>query len=244
MLSQADYRLLRTLVQQQAGIDLLDVDGEVTLAQMTSASRLDTAAHLPNEKLSGVAVARDRVLIGSPGGSLDLAGGRYAIPPGSCVSCHYSALQDLNSVVLIENLEVMYALDRYQWPQALTEHVMLFRGSPQHSPAAVSKALDGVNQIISFPDYDPQGLMNSLTLSKTAGIVLPSRATITALIRRGLNKIPEFRKQEVARSWLVSNAKTYPYVQLMLDERLALSQEAMLGHELVLDAALPVPGLH
>lgn len=231
-LAQADYRLLRTLVKQHAGLDLLDVDGSTTLAQMTNASRLEIAAHLPNEKLSGVSVTHDMVLIGSHSGHLTLADGEYRIPVGSAMSCHHSQLRGLDTIVLVENLALMYALHRYQWPDAVVGHLMLFRGSNQQSPAAVTKALDGVKRVICFPDFDPQGLMNSLTQRKSIGMVLPSAASIAALSARGLNKAPEFAKQEVARGWLARNAANLSCVQHMLSERLALSQEAMLGCDL------------
>lgn len=231
-LAPSDIVLLRELVRKHTQVDLLDLDGGYTLSSLQQADRLETARHLPNEKLSGVSVARDIVLIGSATGRLDLPSEQYQIPTGAALSCHFSCLNGLDQVVLIENLAVMYALDRYEWPESVVDRVMLFRGSPQHSPKAVSNAIMGVGEVIAFPDYDPQGLMNSFLQTKATGMIIPSMLTVDQLVSRGMNKTPEYQKQEVARQWLASKRIDDECVKRMLDQKLALSQESMLGYEL------------
>lgn len=231
-LSSKDHRHLRDLVSQHTGIDPLDVDSEKSLNNIIHGSRIDIAKHLPNEKLSGRPVSDDVVLVGSPTGCLRLAGGDITLLPGMTLNCHYSDLRGLRQVVLVENLAVMYHLHQFQWPDGFENSVMLFRGAVKQSPLAVTQAVNFVDEVVCFPDYDPQGLMNSLTQRKSIATILPSAESISVLTARGLNKSPVFAAQDDARMWLTHNAANLPYVERMLRERLALSQEGMLGFEL------------
>jgi hypothetical protein len=106
---------------------------------------------------------------------------------------------------------------------------MLFRGSPQITPAAVTKALSEVKRVICFPDYDPQGWMNTLT-AKAQGIVVPSMSAIEDIVSEEWDKPQDYEKQQVAREWL--GKVDLPLVQDMLKRELALSQESMAGMEL------------
>lgn len=226
-LSDKDRRHLRDLVKNQTGVDLLAVDHEMSLSRLKDASRLDIARHLPNEKLSGRIVTEDMVLIGSATGRIALAGGAIEVLPGMTVNCHHKHLHGLHSVILVENLAAMHALDQYPWPTQLEGSVMLFRGSVSQSPKAVTEVVNRVSEVVCFPDYDPQGVMNSLTQSKSSGIVMPDKAGIDLMLAKGLNKDDLFFKQDAAKRWLQTSASTLPYVSDMLSRGIALSQEAM-----------------
>ncbi len=226
-LSDKDRRHLRDLVKHQTGVDLLAVDHEMRLSRLRDASRLDIARHLPNEKLSGRSVTEDMVLIGSAHGRIELPDGRIDVLPGMTVSCHHKHLHGLHSVILVENLATMHALEQYQWPAQLDGSVMLFRGSVSQSPKAVSEVINQVSEVVCFPDYDPQGVMNSITQSKSVGIVMPDKAGIDLMLAKGLNKNDLFLKQDGAKQWLQTSASTLPYVSDMLSRGIALSQEAM-----------------
>ena len=226
-LSDKDRRHLRDLVKHQTGVDLLAVDHEMSLSRLRDASRLDIARHLPNEKLSGRSVTEDMVLIGSAHGRIELPGGRIDVLPGMTVSCHHKHLHGLHRVILVENLAAMHALEQYPWPAQLEGSVMLFRGSVSQSPKAVTEVVNRVSEVVCFPDYDPQGVMNSLTQSKSSGIVMPDKAGIDLMLAKGLNKDDLFFKQDAAKQWLRTSASTLPYVSDMLSRGIALSQEAM-----------------
>lgn len=226
-LSGKDRRHLRDLVKHQTGVDLLAVDHEMSLSRLRDASRLDIAKHLPNEKLSGRSVTEDMVLIGSAHGRIELPGGRIDVLPGMTVSCHHKHLHGLHRVILVENLAAMHALEQYPWPAQLEGSVMLFRGSVSQSPKAVTEVVNRVSEVVCFPDYDPQGVMNSLTQSKSSGIVMPDKAGIDLMLAKGLNKDDLFLKQDGAKQWLQTSASTLPYVSDMLSRGIALSQEAM-----------------
>lgn len=226
-LSSKDHRHLRELVKQQTGVDLLAVDHEMSLSRLKDASRMDIARHLPNEKLSGRSVTEDMVLIGSATGRIELPGGCINVLPGMTVSCHHQHLHGLRSVILVENLATMHALEHYSWPAQLDGSVMLFRGSVSQSPKAVAEVVNQVSEVVCFPDYDPQGVMNSITQSKSVGIVMPDKAGIDLMLDKGLNKYDLFIKQDAAKQWLQTSASTLPYVADMLSRGVALSQEAM-----------------
>lgn len=226
-LSSKDHRHLRELVKQQTGVDLLAVDNEMSLRRLKDASRLDIASHLPNEKLSGRSVTEEMVLIGSATGRIALPSGSIDVLPGMTISCHHKHLHGLHRVILVENLATMHALEKYPWPAQLDGAVMLFRGSVSQSPKAVTEVVNQVGEVVCFPDYDPQGVMNTLTQSKSAGIVVPDKEGIDLLLTKGLNKNDLFSKQDAAKQWLRTSASTLPYVADMLSRRIALSQEAM-----------------
>lgn len=232
LLSPSDRTALRELVKVRCNIDLLAGVG-ASIKQLGSNDRTTLSQQIPNEKLSGLPVAADMVLVGTAGGELALPGGTICLPPGMLISCHYSQLHGLDMVVLVENLAPMYALADYLWPGDTGAAVMLFRGSPQHSPAAVSKALKGVERVICFPDFDPQGMRNSFTeVANLAGIIVPTMATVHGLLTARLNKAEQFAEQEDARRWLETFRSEYGCVSFMLSQRVALSQEAMTRCEL------------
>ncbi|MAG64982.1 MAG: hypothetical protein CMK74_03805 [Pseudomonadales bacterium] len=232
LLSSADRAALRELVKVHCNIDLLAGAGG-SLKQISGSDRTALSQQIPNEKLSGLPVAADMVLLGNPRGVLALPSGVINLAPGMLVSCHYAQLHGLERIVVVENLSPMYALANYHWPGDTATAVMLFRGSPQHSSAAVSKALEGVREVFCFPDYDPQGLRNSFTENaRLSGLIAPSEATVEHLLTMGLNKTIEFEKQADARSWLKNHRHDDALVAPMLSQRIALSQEAMVGCEL------------
>lgn len=101
---------------------------------------------------------------------------------------------------------------------------MLFRGDRQWSPKAVSAARVGITDLISFPDYDPQGLMNSLTAGASA-VVVPAPATIARILEARLNKPADFDRQSSAVAWL--ERRGCSIAADLLRRRLAISQESM-----------------
>uniref|UniRef100_UPI003906ADF2 DUF7281 domain-containing protein n=1 Tax=Pseudomonas guariconensis TaxID=1288410 RepID=UPI003906ADF2 len=136
-------------------------------------------------------------------------------------------------MLLVENLSVMLAAHRYQMSAELQDVPMLFRGDRQWSPKAVSAARKGISDLISFPDYDPQGLMNSLTAGASA-VVVPAPATIARILEARLNKPADFDRQSAALEWLERRGGAI--VADMLRRRLAISQESMAGQVLELIA--------
>ncbi len=233
LLTDTDRRTLRELVKQHCNIDLL-AEGGTALQQLTTGDRLALGQQIANEKLSGNPVAADMVLIGSATGQLVLPDHTLRLPLGMLIHCHYSHLHGLQRLVLVENLAAMYALASYHWPANLLDTVMLFRGSPQDLPTAVTRAISGVEQVICFPDYDPQGLMNSLTQQHGTGVIIPTDEAVRALCGRGLSKSARYYNQAGAREWLAKQHPTYPPSKAILAGKIAISQEAMLGCELTL----------
>lgn len=225
-LSEADHRTLLALLEKDMNLKALQQS-----AHALEGNRMMLAATVKNEKLSRVAVSGDLVLVASVSGELTLPSGIYSHPFGGALQTPAGELHGLQQVVLVENLSVLYSLQRYRWPEAVRNLPMLFRGSPQHTPAAVSNALSQVKEVICFPDYDPQGLMNSLTQHHACALIVPAAATIERLLEAGLDKPADFARQHSARDWL--RPRQLPVgLRQMLDQEIALSQESMADMEL------------
>lgn len=224
-LSEHDHRTLRNLLQQNMTFDPL-----TQTAKDLQDDRIGLGSKFRNEKVSGNSVEADMVLIGAGACGLILPSGSYTLPTCAALSIPARELHGLKRVVLIENLPVMYALNRYRWPDDLAGVPMLFRGSPQYNAKAVSLALEGVESVICFPDYDPQGLMNSLTQRRGIAVILPTNWTIGRIVSDKRDKPVDFENQQAAREWL--STRQFPPVKRMLEERLAISQESMAGESL------------
>lgn len=233
VLTASDRMNLRELVKQQCNIDLL-ADGGTALQQLISEDRNTLAQQISNEKLSGKPVTEDMVLIGSASGQLVLPEQTLQLPAGMLINCNYSHLHGLEQLVLVENLATMRELHSYCWPESLCDAVMLFRGSPQFLPSAVTSAISGIQKVFCFPDYDPQGLMNSLTQARGAGIITPTAAGIEELCAKGLSKSDRYYNQAGARQWLAKQHPSLPHAQAILAGKIAISQEAMFGYSLEL----------
>lgn len=232
-LTEDDLQTVRMMLKKEAGVDAL----HVSLEELEG-DRLAMAKKSRNEKLARLKTGDRIVMVASVSGQLQLASGMYNHPVGGSLSVPAEEFHGLDTVLLVENQAVMYAVHEYRWPSEVKHLPMLFRGSPQITPAAVTKALSGVNQVISFPDYDPQGWMNSLT-AKARGIVVPSMRAINTIVFEEWDKPMDYEKQCVAREWL--GRVDLPRVQDMLRRKLALSQESMAGMELEF-LALESPG--
>jgi len=223
-LTASDHKYLRDIVRNEYGFDPLKekpLDGDL--------DRMSLAQKTRSEKLSGEEVGRDIILVSSGSGDLFLPQGDFTLPTGAVLQLQASALHGADQVVLVENLSPMYHLHRYIWPQGMSQIPMIFRGSPQYSPAAVAKALAGVRRVICFPDFDPQGLLNSFCTDNAGGLVIPTRSARSELIRRGLDKPQDYTRQVEARDWLRKQKLGLEFVTDLLDSETGLSQESMVG---------------
>ncbi|QFG30067.1 hypothetical protein F6476_13095 [Pseudomonas umsongensis] len=223
-LTESDLQTVRLMLKKETGVDALNLSLEEL-----EGDRLAVAKKSRNEKLARTKTGDRIVMVASVSGQLQLATGVYTHPVGGSLSVPAEELHGLDTVLLVENQAVMYAVHEYRWPNEVKHLPMLFRGSPQITPAAVTKALSEVKRVICFPDYDPQGWMNTLT-AKAHGIVVPSMSAIEEIVSEEWDKPQDYQKQQVAREWL--GKVDLPLVQDMLKLELALSQESMAGMEL------------
>jgi hypothetical protein len=220
-LSDADHVELRAMLKRDMTFDPL-AEG----MDAFEGDRLKRAQNTRDEKVGGGTIADHVVMVASLSGELDLASGTYRHPIGGTLSVPAAELHGLKQVLLIENLHVMFALHHYCWPQEVMRIPMLFRGSPQITPRAVKIALSGIEEMISFPDYDPQGWMNTLT-AKARAIIVPSPETVSRIVGAKLDKPKDFETQVDARLWL--GKSQIEQVQTMLRDEVAISQESIAG---------------
>lgn len=218
-LSEADHGTLRAMLKRDMTFDPL-VDSAAAL----EGDRMELAHKVRDEKVSRKTVADHIVMVAALSGEMTLASGTYRHPVGGTLSVPADELHGIKQVLLIENLHVMFALQRYQWPEEVKHLPMLFRGSPQITPKAVKSALSGIEQLISFPDFDPQGWMNTLT-AKAHAIIIPSAEAVKRIVDAKLDKPRDFDKQLNARIWLGKHE--VEQVRAMLRDELAISQESM-----------------
>ncbi|MCP1476234.1 hypothetical protein ABIA54_004920 [Pseudomonas sp. EB276 TE3739] len=223
-LTNAELHTVRMMLERETGIDAL-----VVSMKELEGDRLALAKKSRNEKLAQLRPGDFVVMAASLSGQIQLATGVYSHPAGGTLNVPAEELHGLDTVILVENQAVMFAVNEYHWPSNVMHLPMLFRGSPQITPAAVTRALAGVKNVICFPDFDPQGWMNTLT-AKAQGIVVPSANTIAEIVASNWDKPQDYENQDVAREWL--QRATIPMVQDMLLKKLALSQESMAGMEL------------
>lgn len=223
-LTEVELHTIRMMLKREAGVDAL----HVSLEELEG-DRIAVAKKSRNEKLARLKTGDRIVMVASVSGQLQLASGSFSHPVGGSLSVPAEELHGLEAVLLVENQAVMFAAHEYRWPSEVQHLPLVFRGSPQITPAAVTKALSGVKQIICFPDYDPQGWMNTLT-AKANGIVVPSMSAIDDIVAEEWDKPQDYTKQHVAREWL--GKVNIPRVNDMLARELALSQESMAGMEL------------
>lgn len=223
-LTEVELHTVRMMLKREAGVEAL----HVSLEELEG-DRIAVAKKSRNEKLARLNTGDRIVMVASTSGQLQLASGRFSHPVGGSLSVPAEELHGLDAVLLVENQAVMFAVHEYRWPSEVQHLPLVFRGSPQITPAAVTRALSGVKQLICFPDYDPQGWMNTLT-AKAHGIVVPSMCAIDNIVAEEWDKPLDYTKQHVAREWL--GKVDMPRVYDMLTRELALSQESMAGMEL------------
>lgn len=186
VLTAEDHQTLLAVARKDMSLDPLKHSTAVL-----KGDRLALAAIFRNKKVSGRMVGEGLVLVAHPSGRVLLPSGDYQHSRGGTLNIQASDLHGLERVLLVENLSVMLAAHRYQMPAQLQDVPMLFRGDRQRSPKAVSAARVGNSDLISFPDYDPQGLMNSMTTGASA-VVVPAPATIARILEARLNKPADF----------------------------------------------------
>ncbi|MBM7059341.1 hypothetical protein JQX08_01345 [Pseudomonas sp. UL073] len=236
--SQPDRRNLHQLLLDQTGFDAWKDD-----LALLNQGRANVALTFRNEKLAKKKVREDLVTVSSRSGTVRLASGDYRHPRGGCIQVPFSEIHQAASVVLVENLSVMLIPEEYLWPDIISEEaVLLFRGGPQDNPAAVTQALSGVAEIVAFPDFDPQGLLNSLTLKRCVGIIHPSAIAAQAAKACQRDKPSSFAQQHDARRWLEAK-RSIQFVDYMLRDGVAITQESMQGVELVHSRLFAAEGL-
>lgn len=223
-LSDQDHQHLRRLLIMTMNFDPL-LDDVARLG----GDRLQQS-QFRDEKVGGARAGSGIVMLGSATGELALHSGCYRLPPGATLNVPSDELAGISRIVLVENLAVMYSLSRYRWPDDFAGLPMLFRGSPQVTPAAVTQALAYVAEVICFPDFDPQGIRNSLVQPKACAIIVPTEAAIAGIVTAGRDKPQDYERQSEARLWL--RRQENPAAQRLIRLQRAISQESMAGYEL------------
>lgn len=230
-LSQHDHNELVDIVKGATGLNLLEHSID------DFGDRIDTAGKVAFEKMSGLSVAHDMVLMRSLSGTVQLDGtyqhppeGLLWIPLKQALQCKHSCL------LVIENLAVMRHLCRAQLPSELIEMdpLVVYRGDKAHSPIPAKQLMEALElPVYVFADADPAGIQIALSVPNCCGLVLPEITAIAAFEMASRTLIiNQYRALASLQSrQLPGKIRTYV-------EKLAryggITQEASIAHEIPL----------
>lgn len=140
-----------------------------------------------SEKVGSAPVTQDLVAVVPFG----LAPQLGHAPPGSFLAMHWAAALALPYEVLVvcENLEPMRRLASYPWLRcqiAGRPALVLYRGTVETFRVATAHQLvqRDTRPVLALFDFDPKGLSMANALPRMAGLCLPPRDELEALVRR------------------------------------------------------------
>ncbi len=230
--SADDRALLCSAVRQQTGFDPL-VD---TLPDAGSASRLEMAGAINQEKHARAAVGRDRLLLAVPCGELLVDGVAYKVPPGAAMWVNWQEVELAadQALIIVENKAAFLNWHRSKLPAALKSAVAVYRGDNLEARALVSwlQTLPA-KRVVGAYDFDPAGL--AMAREQGVGAILVPSQPNRFLEQRGgaLHKQSAFadqhRQHESNRRWLCEAAE--PLWRWMETNGSSITQEAMLEAE-------------
>ncbi|GLO56326.1 hypothetical protein PPUJ20066_23620 [Pseudomonas putida] len=223
LLSLADRQALRNLLIDKVGWDPVQ-------SRRVEGSRIELASRSRVEKASNEVISRNLVLVSSPEGRVKLGAHVYDIPPGGSLALPTELLSGVSSIVMIENLEVLYQSHLYEVPAELQAVPWVFRGSPQFSIAAAAALARETPRVYYFPDTDPQGLANSLNAANCCGVLSCTLEGLHELIVKKLDKPQDYMNQCHMMDGLLKSG--HPLASLLNDFRTGFSQESMAGRHL------------
>lgn len=202
-------------------------------------NRIEASQIYPDEKIfATLAPSHTIVHVKATDAVLNIAQG-YRIPLGGYLGMTVNeALQHrYQQVVVIENAEVFQQSERIVWPDVIGQQpaLLIFRGSSQATPRASHEFIrQQICPVYAFFDFDPKGLEMAITLPRCDGIILPDFTRTTVNVLRSLSVKEKFNKQFPAQQYLQNRSEFAQVSRLLLGERLAIQQEALLSAQLPL----------
>jgi hypothetical protein len=146
LLTEVDLQTVRLMLKKETGVDALNVSLEEL-----EGDRLAVAKKSRNEKLARSKTGDRIVMVASVSGQLQLASGVYSHPIGGSLSVPAEELHGLDTVLLVENQAVMYAVHEYRWPNEVKHLPMLFRGSPKSPLRLLLRHCPRLSESYAFP---------------------------------------------------------------------------------------------
>jgi len=224
-LTRQDRKAWRELLVAECGFD--------PTQEGLSGNRTEVASRTPNEKWSTESVWANMVSVTALGGDLVTAEGRCGIVHGVEYRVQSAALQpsDYEALLIVENYEAFLFIHQFQLPE-LGHVLVLYRGHDA-TARAVMRLLERVAgiPIIGFTDPDPAGIgilvdNPRFTHALVPGITaLASAPTLAERFALQLAARPRLKEQCTERSEDFRH-----YVDWVLEEGVAISQEWLLGH--------------
>ncbi|QIR13541.1 DUF7281 domain-containing protein [Shewanella aestuarii] len=208
--SGKDWDLLRDMVKQDSGFDVLNVDFNQTRTELSCQGH--------KEKFANIRPEANYVLVKLPSDYLPtksvfdmVTSSRLSIRLSVDNLLHIIKQGNINQLVVVENLDIFDEFDH--WPvdnilaDTLAKAVIVYRGSGAHSPAGCKQLLYRLSQfehplhISAFVDLDPAGLQIAHLLKGCQYIIVPVLANLAAQQNQrpvpllGVNDKDDFAKQ-------------------------------------------------
>lgn len=231
-----DFELLRQGVLALMGLDLRELDFNVDRLAMSGKSHAEKLAKIRPEAeyllLKFLGFHSPPVAI-SALSSLRVP---LATAQALCSEQHVSA------ILVVENLDVFDVIHQARLLEDLTNLMVIYRGSGDHSPIGVRhflRSMAGRLPVIAFTDLDPAGLQIAHTLNAVTHCVVPQlalTAPVELLAMAQINSTNDFDKQAKQTKYL-QNADMKQWQQLALwlnQHRISIKQQHMLFHRLEL----------
>lgn len=198
-------------------------------------SRAAGLARHGDDKSGRAPVMNDRIMIRSqPGRPLLIGGANICMPDGAIMSVDLktAGLLQTNGVILVENEEVFYRFERLNFPvpACWRSYTLVFRGKAHVARQDTCEAwLRGLDvPVISFPDFDPTGLVLGAKVPGVTDILWPGALRLEDdLMRAGRKDL--FDKQSAYLSRLTQLKGAFATAALLvLKLGRGLNQEAFL----------------
>ena len=163
--------------------------------QANDKSRAAGLVRYGDDKSGRAPVMNDRIMIrAQPGQALHIGGAQIHMPAGAIMSIdtNTAGLHEARGIILVENEEVFYRFERLNFavPACWRSYTVVFRGKAHVARQDTCEAwLRGLDvPVISFPDFDPAGLVFAAAVPRVSGLLWPGAARLEGMLLRAGRK--------------------------------------------------------
>jgi hypothetical protein len=198
-------------------------------------SRVAASQYVNDDKLADIKPNDSFLLAGSSNGRLVAFGREVILPLGGSLRLPVEGIDigSLNTVIVIENLDVFDGWHLANIPSELKDALVLYRGHEGTITTGLKALLHKLPvevEVFMFPDLDPKGLENCFTTPKVRGILAPSIAHIQKhLIQH--SQATKFVHQQDAVTFLKKQeyGAWQSLISHLLNNNLAIMQQSIIA---------------
>jgi len=228
--SSQDKLTLRQRVKDEMGRD--------PFSEQLPDDRLEMAQYHANEKLAAKPAGNDQLLLNSADGIVCVNNAQIQLYPESIKTagllCLNSSINTVEhqTIVVVENLDIMPLCHTWQLPLADPHALWLYRGDHKSGAKAEAccdflKRFGKYKTVIVFSDMDPQGLEIALTMPHAQYWLGPESSAWDGCFKSGSDNCSGYDAQSNAMAFLMkthdAGLLTEPFSELVLRIRKELS---------------------